>query len=290
MSQSQNSQQFHIRITAAKATQKVPQILADASGLSQQSVKTAMQKGAVWLEAGNNTRRIRRASVALIQGYTLHFYYAPHVLDIEPPVPKLVADEQDYSVWYKPSGLLCQGSKWSDHCTINRWIESHQPFVNNPQRNCFIVHRLDKAARGLVLIAHTKRAAQQLAALFEQRNIEKYYRVIVEGRFPAEEHTITSPIEGKPSCSVVNRLAFDGYQQYSLLNVEIKTGRKHQIRRHLSEHGYPVVGDRLYGKAQQDSIDLQLQAFCIAFICPLSQVSRSYCCPDALVLGLPLSR
>ena len=275
-------QKRHVAITAEMSVQKIPQILAHISGLSQQKLKAAMQKGAVWLETANGVRRIRRANAAIAEGDKLHLYYSPQILALQPPVPTLIADEQDYSVWNKPSGLLCQGSKWSDHCTINRWIEIQQPFELKPQRNCFIVHRLDKAARGLVLIAHTKRAVQKLTALFEQRAIAKCYRAIVEGEFPCGQQIIQWPVEGKAAHSVAERLDFDANKQQSLLSVSIETGRKHQIRRHLSQKGYPIVGDRLYGTAAENAPDLKLQSYTLQFTCPITQQIRCYTCPEIL--------
>jgi len=203
-----------------------------------------------------------------------------------PPTPQLIADEQEYSVWHKPTGMLCQGSKWSDHCTINRWIETQHLFEQQPQRNSFIVHRLDKAARGLVLIAHTKKATQKLAGLFEQKKIEKHYRIIVEGEFPEEEQIIDSKIDGKPAHSIARRLFFDAHKQHSLLDVQIKTGRKHQIRIHMQRSGHPVIGDRLHGNAHDRSPDLQLQSFSLSFTCPLSEQIKRYSCPNALTLVL----
>lgn len=282
---SQEPQEFHITITPEMIAQKVSQILSGMSGLSQQQVKAAMQKGAAWLETGKNIRRIRRASTQLKTGDALHFYYSPDVLTLVPPSPFLIADERDYSVWHKPAGLLCQGSKWSDHCTINRWIEGQQPFTTKPQRNCFIVHRLDKAARGLVLIAHTKHAAQALAALFEQRQIEKHYRAVVAGEFPMAEQIIEQPVDGKPAHSIAKGLGINAKDQCSLVTIEIKTGRKHQIRRHLSHLGYPIIGDRLYGEpTNAQEHDLQLQSFSLRFECPLTKKNRYYEVPKELAL------
>lgn len=280
------SQEFHINIHGNMTNEKVTQLLAKASGLSLQQTKQAMQKGAVWLESQQGIRRIRRADTTLRENNTLHFYYAPDVLSITPPTPILIADEHDYSVWYKHTGMLCQGSKWSDHCTINRWIETQQPFEIQPQRNCFIVHRLDKAACGLVLIAHTKHATQKLAQCFEHKTIDKHYRVIVHGDVGEKEKIIEHPIDNKPATTIVKKITFDAHRQYSLLDVDIKTGRKHQIRIHMRQLGHPVVGDRLHGDAQNTAPDLQLQAFSLRFTCPMTQQQKHYQCPNDLVLSL----
>jgi len=246
--------------------------IATASGLSKQRVKQAMQKGAVWLTQGSKTRRLRRASKTPKAGDSLHLYYNENILATVPSTPTLIADETSYSVWYKPCGMLSQGSKWGDHCTITRWVEQNL----QPQRPCFTVHRLDRAATGLILVGHEKRSTATLSKLFQIRALKKHYRVIVHGQFPTEPPTQTfnSNIDGRTACSHARCLEYDDDNKKSLLEVVIESGRKHQIRRHLSEAGFAVVGDRLYGQGD-DSQDLQLTACYLAFNFPNSNSNKN---------------
>ena len=282
--------EFHILIDD-KIPQniKVATIIAEHSKLSKQQVKQAMKKGALWIEdSSKGVRRLRRADTIPPRQSILHFYYDTQILELTPPVPTLIADEINYSVWSKPSGMLSQGSKWGDHCTINRWIEVNMPFTTQPQRNCFVVHRLDRAARGLMLIAHKKNIAGKLSELFEKREISKCYRVIVEGEFPKTEKTIDTEIDGKTAYSVAKLIEYSRDKNRSLLEVSIKTGRKHQIRIHLSRNGYPVVGDRLHGKAIDNKHQecLQLCAHSLEFICPITEQEKRYILPEYLGLSL----
>lgn len=253
-------------------------LLSDATDLSKQQIKQAMQKGAVWLEAKGPAKRLRRAKKVLGKGDQLYFYHDPKVLAAEIDAPQLIADEGEYSVWYKPHGVLSQGSKWGDHCTLYRWSETHL----QPQRPAMLVHRLDRAATGLMLLGHSKKATALLAGMFENRQLTKVYRVKVHGDLSAlnQPITIDRSLEQKRSVSHVRCLESDG--QCSLLEVTIETGRKHQIRQHLSGLGAPVVGDRLYGQTD-DEEDLQLTAYRLAFECPLSGASRSYCLDKSLL-------
>jgi 23S rRNA-/tRNA-specific pseudouridylate synthase len=285
-------------------------VLADATELSKQCMKHAMKKGAVWVTPAANisadeskamnteaegeksvplavvedidaasektstskkTQRLRRAKKKLSVGDTLHLYYDEDILSELPAEPTLVADEGDYSIWYKPYGLRSQGSKWSDHCTIYRWVETHL----EPQRSAFSVHRLDRAATGLMVIAHKKMTAVEFSRMFAKREIEKCYRVVVHGHFPetAESHTMNQDIDGRAAISHAVLLEYSAEKNCSLLEMHIESGRKHQIRRHLSEAGYPVVGDRLYGSAELDGEedemqDLQLSASYLQFHYP----------------------
>ena len=94
-------------------------LLSDETGFSKQKIKQYMQKGAVWLADNKGTHRLRRKSKKLQSGSTLYLYFDPSVINEEVDDAILVADEGDYSVWYKPRGMLSQGSKWGDHCSIS---------------------------------------------------------------------------------------------------------------------------------------------------------------------------
>lgn len=267
MSLERNEYHFDVLNDSGNAVE----ILAAETGFSKQKIKQAMQKGAVWLTDKTGTHRLRRKSKKLNPGSTLHFYFDPTVLDGTVDDAILISDEGAYSVWYKPRGMLSQGSKWGDHCAINRWVEQHL----EPQRPAFIVHRLDRFASGLILIAHKKKVATALANLFQKKEIKKEYKVLVKGNFHDEKTTFKNEVDNKPAVSHVSLLEHSKERDVSLVQVEIESGRKHQIRIHLSEAGFPVVGDRLYG-AEQENIDLQLTAFKLSFVSPIDESEKNY--------------
>ena len=242
--------------------------------LPRQRIKHAMAQGAVWITRGRKTQRLRRAKRALRSGDQLHLYYDDEILAEQPTPPVLVADVGGYSVWDKPPGLRSQGSRWGDHCTVVRWAERHL----EPERSGYTVHRLDRAASGLILVAHTRKVAAALSNIFRSRMVEKRYAVTVHGDFSAQpdQLRIDSAIDGKSATSEVAMLSVASDHQRSRLEVRIETGRKHQIRRHLAELGHPVVGDRLYGSGREDGVDLQLRAYLLAFRCPVSNEEVEY--------------
>lgn len=232
-----------------------------------------MNCGAVWLERGRGVQRLRRVKRALQPRDVLHLYYSSAVLDEKIEPPTLISDEGAYSVWYKPFGVRSQGSKWGDHCTVQRWAERHL----QPQRTAFTVHRLDRAVTGLILVAHAKKTAASLSTLFQQRKIDKRYRTVVHGQVDLSVVTIDISIDGRDARSFAKVL--ERRQNRSLLDVSIGTGRKHQIRRHLAHLGHPVVGDRLYS-SKDDEEDLQLTAYLLGFTCPETGEERRYVLPD----------
>jgi len=276
-----------VAITVDKHEVSALQWLHQSTLLSKQQLKHAMTKGAVWLQRKKHIQRLRRGTKPLKIDDQLFLYYDKKVLDTIPPTPTLIADKHAYSVWYKPYGLYSQGSKWGDHCTITRWVEQYyRPGNTQTQRTCFLVHRLDRAATGLILVAHDKRHAAYLAGLFQQRQITKQYHAIVVGEFP---HTnalrIDTAIDNKPACSHVRALASDTNRERTLVEVTIDTGRKHQIRHHLSSIGFPIEGDRLYGQAHPTQ-NLQLCAQKISFACPVNATEVVFTVPDTLGLHL----
>jgi tRNA pseudouridine32 synthase/23S rRNA pseudouridine746 synthase len=255
--------------------------------LSKSLLKDCMTKGAVWLHRQGASRHqikpIRRGNNILNQGDSLFLYYNPHVLAECPPTPTLLHDHGQYSIWYKPCRMLSHGSKWGDHCAITRWVEQH----HQPQRTSYLVHRLDRATSGIMLIAHNKKIAANLCAQFENRQTDKRYHAIVTGELPLGEHILTDTIDDKSAYSQVAAISYDKNNNSSLVDVTIKTGRKHQIRRHLSQLGYPIIGDRLYNPDYHPAVianthndgvisdqnrinDLQLRAYHLAFKCPIS--------------------
>ena len=266
-----NPEHFELHIKANAAGQTALDLLAENAPVSKQKIKKAMQNGAAWLESSNGIHRLRRAKKQLGENDTVHLYYDAAIQGSAPAAAELIADEGEYSIWHKPYGMYSQGSKWGDHCTIYRWAEQH----SKPQRPAFTVHRLDRAASGLMILAHTKKMAQVFSEMFKNRKIHKQYRASVVGGLGGIElpHTIETTIDDKPAVSTI--VSLQEQDRNTTVTIEIETGRKHQIRRHLSGMGFPIIGDRLYGSDESED-NLKLQAVTLEFICPITGQVRKY--------------
>ena len=243
--------------------------LAQETGLSKSKIKTTMTRGAVWLKSGSSRKRLRRAKAKLVPGDLVSIYYSPKVLEAVPAKPILVDDQSSFSVWEKPVGLMSGGSRFGDHCSINRVVEQQL------DRPTFLVHRLDRYVWGLMVLAHSKSAAAHLSGQFQQRETTKVYHAIVHGKL-SEERAINTPVDNKIASSTVKPISLDA--DTSLIEVRIETGRKHQIRQHLASIDHPVVGDRQYGS--QDMKGIQLAAVELGFKSPLNGEWQSYALAD----------
>lgn len=250
-------------------------LLAETAGLSRLRIKDAMQKGAVWLvRRSGRARRLRRAKAVLQPGEELALYYDDELLGRDPPAAECRHDLGRYSVWFKPAGLMAQGSRYGDHCSLLRQAE----VFLRPERQVYLVHRLDREASGLVIIAHDRTAAGALSRLFAERRITKRYRVELRGRVGPEGSSgrIDLPLDGKTAATAYRVVAYDSATDTSVAEAEMRTGRKHQIRRHFAMAGFPVMGDPSYGKNNKNTEGLKLTAWGLEFTCPFSGRSMAF--------------
>jgi len=267
-------QRFNFKNTiAAETSHSCCDYLAKHTVLSKSKLKDAMLKGAVWISRqGGKRRRLRRASTALHAGDVLELYYDADLLRIVPPAAQCVDDQRRYSVWFKPAGLMAQGTEYGDHCALLRQVENHF----QPRRPVFLVHRLDREAAGLMIIAHDGQAAARLSALFRDNRISKRYWVRVRGEVQQHEGEIDLPLDGKAALSRYTQIDYDRGSDVTTLEVSIATGRLHQIRRHFDMIGYGVMGDPRYGSDNKNRDGMQLTAVGLRFRCPFSGRDMDY--------------
>lgn len=174
-------------------------------------------------------------------------------------------EDDDIVVFDKPPGLVVHpapGHKADTLVNAFKWLrpEDVQPGTERPG----IVHRLDKDTSGLIVVAKNEGARLHLTREWQERRVTKNYAALVHGSPDEDRATVDAPISrdpnnrkrmavvkgGRPARSHLEVTA--RYSRHTLLDVEIETGRTHQIRVHCAFIGHPVVQDRIYGGYRQD--------------------------------------
>jgi tRNA pseudouridine32 synthase/23S rRNA pseudouridine746 synthase len=196
--------------------------------------------------------------------------------------------DDDLLVLAKPPGLLCVPGRGPDKqdCLSAR-AQARWP-------GALVVHRLDQATSGLVLMARHIEAQRRLGDAFAQRRVDKRYQAVVRGLPQPDDHAgdtggwslIDLPLiadwpnrplqkvdreHGKPSQTRWRSVRHDAARGVTLLDLEPLTGRSHQLRLHLASIGHPILGDALYADAATQAMAprLLLHACALAFAHPL---------------------
>jgi 23S rRNA pseudouridine1911/1915/1917 synthase len=198
----------------------------------------------------------------------------PHGLDI-------LHEDSDILVIRKPVGLLTVATVDERERTAFAYLRNHLRELN-PKQKLYIVHRLDKFASGILVFAKSEKAQSILKGIFSEHEIQRKYWAIVEGNVEKDHgmirsilaqdrsfrmHSTQDPRQGKVAIThyrVLRRL-----RDVTSLEVTLETGRKNQIRAHLSEMGHPIVGDQSYGSTRNPLGRLGLHAFHLGFNHPI---------------------
>jgi 23S rRNA pseudouridine1911/1915/1917 synthase len=178
---------------------------------------------------------------------------------------KILTADNDVIVIDKPSGLVVHPGAGARRGTLVNALLHHFPEIKGlgGEERPGIVHRLDKETSGVMVIARSRRAYEELQRQFKAREVKKVYLALVWGRLPGSEGRFDWPIgrhvkhgqrmsikTRKPRAAVTDYRILKESRLYSLLEVSPITGRTHQIRVHLSAAGHPLVGDRRYGPSR----------------------------------------
>lgn len=210
------------------------------------------------------------------------------ILKEVPPKKKLqltlkVLFEDDYlAAIHKPAGILVSGNHFKT--IANALAQNLQKSTQPDASTAHPVHRLDYATTGILLIGKTSSSIRALNKLFENREVKKTYYAITIGEMKAVG-PITSEIDGKKSLSnstLCESVTSKRFGKLNLVQLEPLTGRRHQLRKHLSGIGNPILGDKEYGMENLilQGKGLYLHAYSLQFTHPFTL--KEICLKDGL--------
>ena len=204
-----------------------------------------------------------------------------------PPLEVLYEDNHCIAI-SKPAGELSTHYQGKEE-TLDRDIKRYLKEKYHKPGNVFlgVVHRLDRLVSGALLFARTTKAAGRIAQQFRDGTVKKKYWVVIEGRYPQADGTfddwllkdhqagqvrvVTPHTPGSRYCVLHHRRLRGGKlvgRRVSFLEIDLQTGRTHQIRAQLAHRGFPVYGDKKYGSRRSFGRAIALHARSLTFIHP----------------------
>jgi 23S rRNA pseudouridine1911/1915/1917 synthase len=293
---------------------RVDRVLAMLTGLSRSETSSMLSAGSVTL----NDRVIVKSSLVVEEGQRLVATLPLPESGVVQPDPSVVVnvvlDDEDFVVVNKAPGQVVHPGAGQRDSTLVAGLLALYPTIQllsdeglcEPLRPG-IVHRLDKGTSGLLVIAKTPEGFLHLSAQLSERSIERTYVGMVEGHVSEERGVVDAPIgrstrtptmmsvraDGRPartSYQVLTRI--DKPNAMSLLQLELDTGRTHQIRVHMATIGHPVVNDARYGHRRERRLAEDrffLHSTTLSFNHPRSEerVSVHAPLPDDLMVLVP---
>jgi len=234
--------------------------IATLLGFSRSFAAEVVQDGGVSLDG-----RVLGKSDRLHEGGWLEISWTPktgpEIVPVVLPDLGIVYDDEDFVVVDKPAGVAAHPSLgWEGPTVLGALAGAgYRIATSGPPERQGIVHRLDVGTSGLMAVAKSESAYSALKWAFKRREVAKIYHAVVQGHPDPLAGTIDGPIgrhpgsewkfavtrDGKPS--ITHYRTLEAFPYASLLEVELETGRTHQIRVHMSAQRHPCVGDSMYG-------------------------------------------
>ncbi|MBE0647054.1 MAG: RluA family pseudouridine synthase [Bacteroidales bacterium] len=250
-------------------------LLLEFREASKSTVKKIISRGNVKVNGKMNTNPATKVN----PGDTIE--YVKQVFrrnKIKPPYP-VIFEDNSILVAEKPAGLLTVGDRGLGGTSFYKELLEYVKENSEGKERLYVVHRLDREVSGLLVFTKTEELQEKLKN--DWKNTRKLYYALVEGSPPEDNGTIRSwlvqgnnqkmfsgRISETSKLAVTHYKVMDRTEGFALLEVELETGRKNQIRVHLSEMDCPVVGDRKYGADDRFERRIRLHAYYLAIIHP----------------------
>ena len=203
----------------------------------------------------------------------------------------ILHEDNDVIVVLKAHGLLTVATERERDTTAQAYLNVYLGQKKGEER-IQVVHRLDRETSGVLIFAKNAYAREQLKEQFAAHTVDRVYIAVIEGRMDPEAGTFSSYLRERRDLkmqsvaehpdakfAVTHYRTVESNDRYSMLEVTLETGRKNQIRTHLSEAGHPVLGDRMYGSTVNPIGRLALHAKLLGFDHPVTRKHMVFTAP-----------
>lgn len=252
-------------------------IMKKMNGISRTKAKNILTSGSVSV----NSKIVTQHNFQLVPGMEVRIGKNHKLNGIESQWVRIVYEDQYLFVVEKKAGIICHSPNPEDETVqsiLNQYLEK-----NHQKCHAHTVHRLDRDTSGLLLFAKDKKIALKFEENWKETVYDRRYIALVHGEMKKKEGTISSWLKDNAQFVTYSsktdnggKFAVTHYKLikvangYSLVELKLDTGRKNQIRVHLQDIGFPVVGDPKYGDGDDKIGRLGLHAFKLCFIHPVT--------------------
>ncbi|QGH33988.1 RluA family pseudouridine synthase [Gracilibacillus salitolerans] len=272
--QNPNMEQYKVD----KPAELLPFLLSIMSQQSRNSVKSILTRGQVFV----NNQEVTKHDFMLEPGYTVTIQKNKAAKAATFEKMNILYEDDAIIVIEKDAGLLSIATEKEKSLTAYKQLMTYVRKIN-PKNRIYVVHRLDRETSGVMLFAKSEQVKQTLQNGWKDMVKERSYVALVEGILNKREDTITSwlkesktfkmfssekPNDGKKA--ITHYKVIKANNNLSLLSVYLETGRKNQIRVHMSDIGHPIVGDKKYGSKVNPIGRLGLHAIVLAIKHPVT--------------------
>lgn len=254
-------------------------LLAKMGGMSRSSIKSLLSHRQVSV----NNKIITQFNAMLNTGDEVSITSARGNTELTHPKLRIIHEDDSLIVVLKKEGLLTVSTGKEDETTAFSILKNHVKKASN-QNRIYVVHRIDRETSGVIIFAKNRETQLALQENWHRMVTRRIYVAIVEGKVEKERDTIESWLtENEKSLKIHSSTVDNGGQkavthykllkhneQFSLIELQLETGRKNQIRVHLQGVGHPIAGDKKYGSRMNPLGRMALHARLIEFIHPLT--------------------
>lgn len=250
------------------------------SALKGQS-RTAIKSLLAHRQIRINDRTCTQFDAPLKEGDKVTVCFDKRDTPFQHPLLEIVFEDAYLIAVYKKAGLLSIANDRVKEKTAYHILSDYVK-KSDPRNLIFILHRLDRDTSGLMMFAKSREIQEKLQASWNQSVVERKYVAVVEGTLPQTQGTLKSYLSEdenyfiRSSDAPGGKLAVTHYRllksnkQYSLVELDLETGRKNQIRVHMQSLGHPICGDKKYGARSNPLHRLALHAYKLHFIHPVT--------------------